>query len=46
MLSPGSDHGSIKPAITLATLKQTDNLSTLVARIGASPKVAARELPA
>ncbi len=46
MLSPGSDHGSIKPAITLATLKPTDNLSSLVARIGASPRLAARQPPA
>jgi hypothetical protein len=42
MLLPGSDHRSIKPAITLATLKPTDNLSSLVARVGASPRVAAK----
>jgi GGDEF domain-containing protein len=30
-----------QPAITLATLKPTDNLSTLVARVGTYPKVAA-----
>jgi GGDEF domain-containing protein len=41
MLSPGRDHRSIKPAITLATLKASDNLSTLVARVGSYPKVAA-----
>jgi hypothetical protein len=46
MLAPGSDHGSIKPAITLATLKPTDNLSSLVARIGASPRLAAKSPPA
>jgi hypothetical protein len=46
MLSPGNDHGGIKPAITLATFKPTDNLSTLVARIGASPRVAANQAPA
>jgi PleD family two-component response regulator len=40
MLSPGRDRRSIKPTITLATLKPTDNLSTLVARVGAYPKVA------
>ena len=39
MLSP--DRGTIKPTITLATLKSTDNLSTLVARVGTYPKVAA-----
>src|SRR4051812_1872014 len=31
---------SIKPRITLATLKPSDNLSTLVARVGTYPKVA------
>jgi hypothetical protein len=31
---------SIKPTITLATLKPSDNLSTLVARVGTYPKVA------
>jgi len=41
MLAPGRDRRSIKPTITLATLKPTDNLSTLVARVGAYPKVAA-----
>src|SRR5712692_7657086 len=41
MLSPDRDRRTIKPMITLATLKPTDNLSTLVARIGAYPKVAA-----
>ncbi|MFL6796851.1 MAG: GGDEF domain-containing protein [Xanthobacteraceae bacterium] len=34
------DRRSIRPTITLATLKPTDNLSTLVARVGAYPKVA------
>jgi hypothetical protein len=41
MLSPDHDRRSIKPTITLATLKPTDNLSTLVARVGSYPKVAA-----
>jgi hypothetical protein len=41
MLSPDRDRRSIKPTITLATLKATDNLSTLVARVGSYPKVAA-----
>jgi hypothetical protein len=41
MLAPDRDRRSIKPTITLATLKATDNLSTLVARVGSYPKVAA-----
>jgi GGDEF domain-containing protein len=41
MLSPGRDRRAIKPTITLAALKPTDDLSTLVARLGAHPKVAA-----
>jgi hypothetical protein len=41
MLSPNQDRQPIKPNVTLATLKPTDNLSTLVARVGAYPKVAA-----
>jgi hypothetical protein len=41
MLSPGGDRRSIKPTITLAALKPSDNLATLVARIGAYPRVAA-----
>jgi hypothetical protein len=41
MLSPGRDRNGIKPTITLATLKPSDNLSTLVARVGTYPKVAA-----
>jgi hypothetical protein len=41
MLPPGPDRRSIKPTITLATLKPSDNLSTLVARVGSYPKVAA-----
>jgi len=36
-----SDRHELKPTITLATLKPTDNLSTLVARVGTYPKVAA-----
>ena len=38
MISPGRDRRSIRPTITLATYKPTDNLSTLVARVGAYPK--------
>jgi GGDEF domain-containing protein len=41
MLSPDRDRRTIKPTITLAALKPTDDLSTLVARLGAHPKVAA-----
>jgi hypothetical protein len=41
MLSPDRDRRAIKPTVTLATLKPTDNLSTLVARVGTYPKVAA-----
>jgi GGDEF domain-containing protein len=40
MVSPGRDRRTIRPTITLATLKATDNLSTFVARVGAYPKVA------
>jgi GGDEF domain-containing protein len=38
MLAPGRDRAGIRPTITLATLKPSDNLSTLVARVGAYPK--------
>jgi hypothetical protein len=41
MLSPDGDSRTIRPSVTLATLKPTDNLSTLVARIGTYPQVAA-----
>jgi GGDEF domain-containing protein len=41
MLSPDHDRHAIRPTITLATLKPNDNLSTLVARVGTYPKVAA-----
>jgi hypothetical protein len=41
MLSPDRDRHTIKPTVTLATLKPSDNLSTLVARVGTYPKVAA-----
>jgi GGDEF domain-containing protein len=41
MLSPDRDRRAIKPTITLAALKPTDDLSTLVARLGAHPRVAA-----
>jgi GGDEF domain-containing protein len=40
MLSPDHDRHAIRPTVTLATLKPTDNLSTLVARIGTYPEVA------
>jgi hypothetical protein len=35
-----SERHPFKPTVTLATLKPTDNLSTLVARVGTYPKVA------
>jgi hypothetical protein len=38
MLAPDHDRRSIRPTVTLATLKPTDNLSTLVARLGTYPK--------
>jgi len=41
MLAPNLDRHSIKPTVTLATLKPTDNLTSLVARVGTYPKVAA-----
>jgi len=37
-----SSEQTLKPTVTLATLKPSDNLSTLVARVGTYPKVAAR----
>ncbi len=40
MLSPDQDRRTIKPTVTLATLKSTDSLSTLVARVGSFPTVA------
>lgn len=40
MLSPDHDRHAIRPTVTLATLKPSDNLSTLVARVGTYPKVA------
>jgi GGDEF domain-containing protein len=40
MLSPDHDRQVIRPTVTLATLKPTDNLSTLVARIGTYPEFA------
>jgi hypothetical protein len=42
MVAPGRDPDTINPTITLATLKPSDNLSTLVARVGSYPKVAAQ----
>jgi hypothetical protein len=41
MLSPGRDRRAIKPTITLAARRATDDVSTLVARLGGHPKVAA-----
>jgi GGDEF domain-containing protein len=41
MLSPGGDRRAIKPTITLAAFKPSDDLSTLVARLGAHATVAA-----
>jgi len=38
MVSPGPDRRAIRPPVTLAPFKPTDNLSTLVARVGAYPK--------
>jgi len=40
MISPGHDRHAIRPTITLASLKPTDNMSSLVARVGAYPKIA------
>jgi GGDEF domain-containing protein len=41
MLAPDQERRTIRPTVTLASLKPTDNLSTLVARVGTYPKVAA-----
>jgi hypothetical protein len=41
MLSPDRDRRAIRPTITLAARKPTDDVGTLVARLGAHPKVAA-----
>jgi hypothetical protein len=41
MLSPGRDRRGIKPTITLTARRATDDVSTLVARLGGHPKVAA-----
>jgi hypothetical protein len=40
MLAPDHERRSIRPTVTLATLKPTDNVSTLVARVGTYPKIA------
>jgi hypothetical protein len=37
-----SSERTLKPTVTLATLKPSDNLSTLLARVGTYPKVAVR----
>jgi hypothetical protein len=41
MLSPGRDRRAIQPTITLAALKRSDDLGTLVARLGSQAVVAA-----
>ena len=41
MLSPGRDRRGIRPTITLTARRSTDDVSTLVARLGGHPKVAA-----
>jgi hypothetical protein len=41
MLSPGGDRRAIRPTITLAALRPSDDLGTLVGRIGAYRRVAA-----
>lgn len=41
VLAPGNDQRTMKPTVTLATLKPTDDVSSLVARLGTYPKVAA-----
>jgi hypothetical protein len=46
MLVPDRDRHTIKPTVTLATLKPSDDLSSLVARVGTYPKVAASALHA
>jgi hypothetical protein len=47
MLSLDEDAGSIKPTVTLATLKPTDDIGSLLARVGSSiaaePQIAAVE---
>ena len=40
MIACGRDRQLIKPTVTLASFKPTDNMSTLVARVGAYPKIA------
>jgi GGDEF domain-containing protein len=41
MLWPGGDRRTIRPTITLAALRPSDDLGSLLARIGAYPRVAA-----
>jgi hypothetical protein len=43
MISPGHDRRAIRPTITLASLKPSDNMSSLVARVGAYPRIAAAQ---
>ncbi len=42
MVSPDRDRRTIRPTVTLAAFKPTDNVSTLAARVGAHPKAANR----
>ncbi len=39
MVSPGNDRRAIKPTVTLATLKPSDNLGSLMARVGSFPRL-------
>jgi hypothetical protein len=41
VLPPDRSERTIRPMVTIATLKPSDNLSTLVARVGTYPEVAA-----
>jgi hypothetical protein len=47
MLSLGSGPSSIKPTVTLATLKPSDNLGSLLERVGsniaADPRIAGEQ---
>ena len=42
VVATSRDAEAVKPAVTLATLKPSDNLSTLVARVGSYPTVVAQ----
>jgi hypothetical protein len=43
MVSPGHDRRGIRPNVTLASLRSTDDLSTLVARVGTHPRSPPRQ---